>query len=259
MKNVKENKEVSFLNDLYAELISQVAKDYKKDERLCTLYPIKGKLYNQHEDNCLMVIGRAVNGWKEGTYWTTRKLKQLDDQQYYLDKLSAFHYPEDGECPLGWVKKRWMKKVKGNYSTKRSAFWRVINKTITQLEPHLKIEQEWPSKIIWSNLYKIAPVDNKNPNTKLQRVQRDNCIKIIREEILTWQPKRILFLTGFDWAKHFIEGIDEIEIKSTDELELIDGIGTIKFKDYIGKIAIAKHPQGKKESKMNEELKKVFI
>lgn len=236
------------LLDLYDEMLGAIEKNYKSKETLVTHYPMKGKLYAGD----LMVIGRAVNGWRKETYWIPND-HNLEERKEYLHNLESSHNPIN-ECPLEWVKNRWTPQEKGSYCTKKSAFWRMIYKTMCDLE----LREDWASKIIWSNLYKVAPAANKNPSTLLQKAQRDYCIQILKEEINRWRPRNILFLTGMDWANPFIKEIEGFEIESTDSLELVDGFGEIRQGDYKGRIIIAKHPQGKNEGKMNGEIKGLF-
>jgi hypothetical protein len=232
------------LIELYFEMLNKIEKDYKSKEILVTHHPMKGEQY----EGDLMVIGRAVNGWRKDTYWTPNE-HTFDERKKYLQKLESCHNPKN-ECPLAWVKKRWEPQKKGEYCTKRSAFWRMIYKTMCELD----LKEDWTSKIIWSNLYKVAPAANKNPSTQLQRAQREYCIQILTEEINMWRPKNLLFLTGMDWANPIIKGIEGFNIKNTDHLDYVDGAGEIKLGNYEARVIIAKHPQGKNESKMNREI-----
>lgn len=70
--------------------------------------------------------------------------------------------------------------------------------------------RDWPSYIVWTNLYKIAPDKAGNPSRALMKIQREIAGKIFLEEILQWRPKKILFLTRLDWAEPFLSLVDYI-------------------------------------------------
>lgn len=230
--------------ELYAEMLNKIEKDYQSNETLVTHFPMKGELYAGD----LMVIGRAVNGWRKETYWIPNE-HNLDERNNYLLKLESSHNPIN-DCPLAWVKNRWTPQEKGNYCTKKSAFWRMIYKTMCGLN----LKEDWTSKIIWSNLYKVAPAENRNPSTQLKRAQREYCIHIFEEEITMWRPRNLLLLTGMDWANPIIKEIEGFNVKNIDHFAFVDGVGEIRIGNYEARVIIAKHPQGKNESKMNQEI-----
>ena len=64
-------------------------------------------------------------------------------------------------------------------------------------------QEDWPTHLVWSNLYKVSPY-GKNPGAPLQRAQRDGCQRLLNLEIGTFRPKRVLFLTGWDWAEELV-------------------------------------------------------
>jgi hypothetical protein len=228
------------LVEIYSEMIDQIESADGIQEKLVTQFPMKGRHYNGK----IMVVGRAVNGW-EDSEWEHGELSDSTKKERYLSKLIAL---DEGKCPMDWVKMSWGNTGPG-YNSKKSAFWRVIHNIMNQLG----YEEDWSNNFIWSNLYKIAPADGGNPSAKLIKLQKEKCVQLLREEFLLWKPKIILFLTGMNWAGNFIKDITEIEINSVTE-GLVEGTGVIRINNQIGKVIIAKHPQGKNESEMVNEI-----
>ncbi|MGA2403970.1 MAG: hypothetical protein ABSG91_20060 [Syntrophobacteraceae bacterium] len=150
--------------------------------------------------NELMVIGRAVNGW--GTGWEPRTWNdELVRDRFAND---VFKSVTDGDaCPMQWVSRCW-----GNYdyecNTRKSQFWRVIRNTVSELKIADVENTVWPSHLVWSNLYKIAPFDGGNPSNQLCSLQFEGCKALLHEEFRLYRPKRALFLTGIDWAGPFL-------------------------------------------------------
>ncbi len=110
---------------------------------------------------------------------------------------------------MQWVSDQWGISEPKTYNTKRSAFWRVIRQVTGRLGIADIETDEWPSHLIWSNLYKIAPLDGGNPGEQLCRFQYDQCLKCLMQEIMGWKPRRILFLTGIGWANSFLEDLHQ--------------------------------------------------
>jgi hypothetical protein len=92
------------------------------------------------------------------------------------------------------------------YSTAKSAFWRVIKKIVVD---GLRIgdNDTWPSHIVWTNLYKIAPAKGGNPKGHLREMQIEDGRLLLETEVKHFGPRRILFITGFKWVEPFICGM----------------------------------------------------
>lgn len=214
------------------------------EKNITTFFPMKGNLYN-HE---LMVVGRAVNGWEEQI-----TPEELLDNMKRKDYLRQTYLASQPQCPLSWVTK-----ARGGeqYNTNRSAFWRVIHKTLQKLEIGHN-DKHWPSYIVWSNLYKTAPYEGGNPSGKLINIQQRHCAAILKKEIYLFKPKKILFLTGYDWAKDVLNKINEFHLNNEFD-GLAEARGQFVSEKIVSKIVIAKHPQGKDESRLVDEVIMLF-
>jgi hypothetical protein len=183
----------------------------------------------------LMVVGRAVNGGD-----ICFKASELDERRQgeLLDKLCAEAMPE-GRDPLGWVGRGWGSKTE--YNTRRSQFWRVIRAVSLALIPDAS-PVDWYSHIVWTNLYKVSPHQTGNPSGDLLRNQLPACVDLLSTEIEHWNPRRVLFLTGLEWARPFLSKLGCV-VDAPGTGAIIEATTTLGGKDVI----VAPHPQGKPE------------
>lgn len=204
----------------------------------------------------LMVVGRAVNGWIEGC-----KPQELNDSRNVNSFIErVLQSVTDGDpCPMQWVSESWGNYDHGDYNTKKSAFWRVIRRVVDELSIADVESPEWPSHLMWSNLYKFAPAKKgRNPSSGLCSIQFNECKSLIEQEISTFSPKRILFLTGMNWAEPFIERL-MVDVTAITGYQYVEGIDKISSSSQAhGWVVVAAHPQGKKEDIWVDEVISAF-
>ncbi len=176
------------------------------ERKLTTFFPMQGSAATGE----LMVVGRAVNGW--GNAWAATKALTEDGRADIIRDV----FERTTTPGMRWVTDLWGTnrtvitahpqgdRRKRPYSTKTSAFWRVVRGVS---ESVIGVSEDWPSKLMWSNLYKVAPFSGGNPWTALVRTERDACKCHLAEEVSLWSPKRILFLTGWRWAEPFLSSL----------------------------------------------------
>ncbi len=258
--------------DFIAErLLPLIGRDRQlSNKKITGFLSMTGYHYNKN----LMVIGRAVNGWSVGIH--PSQLRDGDfirDHAERLYEASTLHYPSGNPdiCPMSWVTDRWgadnaarVARETGEplYNTARSAFWRVIRAVVDQLGIADVDNQfvPWSSHLVWSNLYKIAPAEGGNPGDILRNIQEQSCIELMKIEIETYQPKRILFLTDTDWAGPFIDAIHgNIQHPINQVLTQVRVHGNA-FTDgrHPYYFVVASHPQGKPEAIWVNEVLQVF-
>jgi len=188
---------------------------------------------NQYYDSKskIMLVGRAINGWEN--YWQ----HDMSVEQYAKRVLSN-SIESNG---LSWTRSS---NNPSGYNINRSAFWRVTRGIIQGLGED--ISSDWTEKLVWSNLYKIAPKDGGNPSPKLCRLQRESCKKILLNEIDQVQPKDILFITGMDW---FVDFADLFSIEQVNRTFVV-------AKGVYGnsKIVVSNRPEGKPEKESVNEV-----
>ena len=152
-------------------------------------------------------------------------------------------------CPLEWVESSWGSSEV--YNTKKSAFWRVI-KRLSQNINKLDSDESWVSKLVWSNLYKIAPSEGGNPSDSLCGYQLDSCNELFKAEIVEYKPKCIVCFTGESWFKGFL--LDNFSLIRKPEAKWVEASGTITINGFTTQVIIAKHPQGKPEIELVNEI-----
>jgi hypothetical protein len=201
----------------------------------------------------LMVVGRAVNGWRAEC--TPEALTiQANLQQFVQDVLD--NVTDQASCPMRWVSTAW-----GNtqyYNTRRSAFWRAIRRVVGALNIADIEDAAWPSYLIWSNLYKIAPAAGGNPSAMLCSLQLNGCISLLEEEFQTYRPKRLLFLTGIGWAGPFVKRLAP-SLTVVPDFRYVQAVGkTLENNHDASTIVVAVHPQGKLEGSWVQEVVEAF-
>lgn len=207
----------------------------------------------------LMVIGRAVNSWRSGLL--TEEHFQSEENIFWQKAwhdMSHIH----AECPMEWVLKYAGERIgadgKRLYNTTRSPFWRVTRKILSALNV-LQIEHasQWPSHVIWSNLYKVAPHEGGNPLSKVRKLQQSACINILKAEIAMYKPRYILAMAGY-WAENFF--IDaELQKNNTYDPRVVINSGLIKIDNtHNAKLVIAQRPEGKNEENYAKQISQAY-
>ncbi|MDX2128702.1 MAG: hypothetical protein SFU91_06660 [Chloroherpetonaceae bacterium] len=225
------------LTKLYSNLIKLInnRKDDFNEEFVSVFNYAKGSEYDNKEfDNKFLIVGRSVNGW---TNYNKNELLLKEGE--IINRI--------GNDNLQWTINNWGINYGKTYNTKRSAFWR-INRKITDLV--YQVSDYNFNKLSWTNLYKISNAAGGNPSPKLQALQFDLVKQILIEEIRILEPKYIVFLTGYDWAKPFLIENDNIKIELLNQTNYVKAKGSF----FNSKFAVGLHPQGKLEMKHAEEI-----
>ena len=204
--------------------------------------------------HALMVVGRAVNGWDKGVL--PKHLASHAAAERYshavLDSVNG-----DGPCPMRWVTESWSNA--NGYNTKRSAFWRTIRGVVARLEIADVEQASWPSHLVWSNLYKIAPAEGGNPSETLCQIQLAGCRELFNLELTTYTPSRLLLLTGTGWSSPFLPDFDGTS-QDVAGFCYVEGFGALTTTP--GKpptrYVVAAHPQGKPECQWVAEVCSAF-
>jgi hypothetical protein len=237
---------------IFQELLASVSSKHLllPEEALTGFMAMVGGNFNHG----LMVVGRAVNGWTEG--WLPRDLIDAGRVERVGQKTLESVTRSDG-CPMTWVTECWGNN--DNYNTRRSAFWRVIRRTIAGLGLADVDTDDWPSVLVWSKLYKIAPAVGGNPSSALCDMQGAHCTRLLRAEIEAYRPQRLLFLTGIGWAEPFLEGWT-VPYRSSLDYSYVESVleWSLAEDQEPGRIVVAAHPQGKNEDLWVAEVLHAF-
>lgn len=162
------------------------------------------------KDFCLMLVGRAVNGRDEyrGTGTNAKERFITSSIQNLLNDPAALTHGKDRfewiavdaehniarNCVRGGIDKE--PSEVGDYRLSRP-FWGYSKEIWDTLYGAATSWQErWYQKIVWTNLYKIAPRKGGNPSEAWRKMQREACAQLLRAEIVFFNPTHILFVTG---------------------------------------------------------------
>lgn len=208
---------------------------------------MEGQAWN-HE---LMVIGRAVNAWEEDGRLPTA-LSSPEEITKYAKLVQESVAGSDGKCPMSWVTAGWGPKI--DYNTRRSPFWRSIRRVVKGLGiPNVDGADvdSWASHLVWSNLYKVSPHSNGNPNNALCKIQFSGCAELLQLEFDTYRPSRALFLTGANWADPFLKNW---KLEETPQFQYVQRVGLYGGAHCV----VASHPQGKFKDVWESEVISAF-
>lgn len=265
------------VESLLDEMLREVGKVANKHaswrgKELSSFLGTTGESYQ----NELLIVGRALNG--NEVKWEASQMLD-DDRRQEVVEMAKHHWDDKR---LNWVLDYWEQKrvckdckkkynsrkskcpecssTKSNrlYCTGTSAFWRVIRHVIRNIPFPEPLWNEWANQVAWTNLYKVSPSEGGNPTKSLQEVQLPYSQQILRHEIETWQPRRILFLTGHGWMKRFIEQLG-VEGEKTEDAKFVQFSGTLASTG--AKVVVGPHPQARKakpERKYAKEIAKYF-
>ena len=242
------------------------------DLRLTAFLPVKG----DKSTGQLMIVGRAVNGWGKG--WRPQEALDPRRREVIIEALKSPAWAR-GKCPMSWISRDWGKggytcgncdtpcdtqagpcaccgadAIGRRYNTAKSAFYRVMRSVTEALKIADTSEAEWPSFLMWTNLYKIAPAAGGNPSSGLARLQHEACVKMLNEEIRQWKPLRILFLTGLDWAEPFFSGIGMTTGTRLDGPVAYAGKIRLSPNGAEASAVVGPHPQGKAEREIVDQV-----
>lgn len=236
---------LAHIQELLDNLLHTIANAQHRDpnQELAAFFPVKGARY----DGKLMVVGRAVNGWGKG--FLPQELVEPKSRREVI-VLARKAAGKDPSRPLSWITDDWKET---DYNPKRSAFWRLIRLLTHNLGIANDSEIEWPSHIVWSNLYKISPDEGGNPSNQLCSLQESQCIRMLQQEIALWHPNRIVFLTGYNWAKPFVEALGTA--KAVSNGSLVQAVGRVTLPTDAGAtFVVAPHPQGKPSARLAQDI-----
>jgi hypothetical protein len=191
--------------EIYCKLLKAVADaHYLLDQlQLTAFFPKRGRLAPAEKSE-LMVVGRAVSRAQQKAPWLAVDVMDCNKREQIFDEaFNRSTSADTDECPMQWLTDAYgSRRTKNHYKARKSAFWNVTRAVAHSVGFTC---DDWPSRLIWSDLYKISSFDGKNPIPCLKTVQLKSCKQLLMEEIALWKPKRILFLTGWHgWAEPFL-------------------------------------------------------
>ncbi|MBM3436330.1 MAG: hypothetical protein FJY07_08975 [Bacteroidetes bacterium] len=253
-------------DSLFIENIETFRKAANPAGEYSVFYPSFGI---RRENKCdFLILGQATNGWSPNFRTSDEVISADLCQKSY--EYSNCYCKEREHNPLDWVNVFWSKSTyqneisnntcnefyeKSDYFTFHSFFWNVVYKTICD---HYKFKDrrnswEWTKKMVWSNLYKIAPSNGYNPNDIEKEWQRKLSLGLIKQEIDELKPRFCIVLTNLSWWEPFQKILEPtiINKSETDEIHSVQWYKNTK-------IIVTKRPaRGNHDNYATEILKKL--
>jgi hypothetical protein len=222
-------------------------------------YPSLGS--NSLQEIEFLVLGQAVNGWRSGF-----RLDEKIDQAKVSSSIESSNrfLSSKGHSPLDWVNVQWSNRIynetcideettlfyDSDYRAYRSFFWNVTYKLISDYYGIPQSSWEWSKKLVWSNLYKIAP-DGSNPNDEQRAFQRPTAAELIRKEIEELNPKFCIVITNLSWWEPFRDLLKTTAISRDDLPPNIESLE--KYRDTV--VVVTTRPRfGNSQSHVNQIL-----
>ena len=203
-------------NNTYIENIITFQKRayhyYNEDEWFVDFYPSIG--VKEGESVPFLFIGQAVGGWSTG-FMTKKNLDRTSKISESKALSNRYCYEKD-HSPLDWVNVSWTKSLLNGhmsdpvmkkhyeyltqnfYIAQKSFFWNVAFKVVSDFHGYSRDDWDWAKKMVWSNLYKIAP-DSNNPNYAQMQMQQPLASELIKMELDEMAPRYCVVLTNIDW------------------------------------------------------------
>lgn len=224
-------------NTLYLENLKEFQKnatDLGNDEtNFIHFYPSFGTKKNEPTD--FLVYGQATNGWS--SFFDSDK--EVDFNNVIKGIIASNRFLESKNfTPIDLVNAKWSNAIynklcnednsisqffgENKYRFHRSFFWNVIYKLVSDYYSFDRESWDWSKKIVWSNLYKIAP-DGQNPNHIEKHSQLKKSAELILQEIKEVNPKFCIVLTNINWWKPFQELL-KTEVFNIDTPEIIQSV-----------------------------------
>lgn len=222
------------LKPLYQKLIENT-DDYCHDKFIYPFVAQWGEHFPTAENEGLLFVGRATNGWKNEDLKADVIFDEHSDERIF-----------NRDDQMVWISRNDDEK----YNTNRSAFLRTLRCIARAFYPNT----DEVNYVAWTNVCKLAP-EAGNPNDKLYYLQLDDAADIFRAEVETLSPKFVIMCTGINWAYDFICALngntDPLPEQEVAKVEW-SGKDIIVYKINGRYIIMAEHPQGKDEVAMSE-------
>lgn len=167
---------------------------------------MQGERYTQNKKR-FMLIGRAPNGWS--AFQDIHGEVDFGERaQKEFASTDRFTYRKDSATgeDCGWIEDKsgalYSKHCEG-YCLSKKPFWSYAKAIWERISEAAPDDGVWMENIVWSNLYKVSPKNEGNPDADMMKKQLDACKAILIKELETYQPTHIVIMTGYDWFEPF--------------------------------------------------------
>ena len=225
-------------NKKYLELLNKISAFNACKHPLFGTYPIAGFKY----ENDLLIIGKRASWWSES--FTVNELKAKGEENIFREKvMQPGAYAVRRACPMAFVTDLWSNSKyrrmydAHKYHTGFDPFWTCTKAVVDGLGLSSD-NNEWPSYLSLSYLYKISYADKCRLYEKLRLLQLEICKDLFRIELWLGKPSRVLFLTGMKYAKDFLGLPDDIGLD-----DCIVNLGLFDYGVHRAETVVSANPQ----------------
>jgi hypothetical protein len=176
------------LNRLYIDLLKQFQRYNSNANKLLCSYMSAGQKYK----NELLVIGREPLYWREEfspEEISVRGPEYVFDNKVLQPGLSGL----SSSCRYNIL-----------YNSLHDPIWMCIKDVVINLGI-CQNKENWSSCIALTYLYKLAYCNKEYLSQKPMSIQFEYCREMLHLELSILKPKRVLFLTGMNFAQQFLK------------------------------------------------------
>lgn len=265
MSNNNSKGNYCLLSEDYDKIFKKNIEVFKKNnegtKEYDVFYPSFGITDKKECD--FIVYGQSIKGW---TPQITDKV-DIDELTQCAKNFSNGYF--EGHTPLDWINIYWSSSTykthivtkeekefypEIKYSACRSFFWNVTYKLISKYYNYDYNSWDWSKKIVWSNLYKIAPSERKNPDEFECKWQEKISIELVKKELDELKPRFCIVLTNDPWWEPFRNKIGTSKVSFIkDSNGIIQSIE--KYKNTLIIVTSRPYSGGKSELYVEELIK----
>jgi len=244
---------------------------------------VKGCKFDEQTKYRFMLVGRAINGWDEARFYdeglskeefVSSSLKNLfnDVSTHLPEREDRFDWiseiSEEGIAPTNQYRKgidfsEELILAEPYYLS--MPLWNYTMEVWCRLTGNAEKTawtQKWYEKIVWSNLYKVAPTMGGNPDEKLKALQLGVCKELLKTEIEEFKPTHILFVTGYSgWFENFnnLMGEEILFDRKAEYNNYVEASGTWYLSDgKCASIVVAVRPERRNKDGYVEAVVSAF-
>lgn len=248
------SQQLEALKQDYTQILSTIWKDepiwkHIQSRKLTAAPGMVGEQYDQGSVR-LMIVGRAVNGWEIDFGECPTLEATVHSVLYQENRLDEFAGKsidqEDGS----------------KYYYARSFFLRLMRKMVGEFHG---TEENWQQRLIWSNLFKVAPRNGNNPPLLLVRDNMPQYRDILEQEMMMYRPDLVLFATDIGDFEHYKDSNRYESFGTLMKLCKVD-VSTCEFVQAAGtfsrnsdvKVIVCCRPEGKVVDEMVKEIREIY-
>jgi hypothetical protein len=180
----------------------------------------------------LVVVGRAPEGGS--TVFEADKVRTPHGRAQVLSALRK-ERPERGDLS--------------------TPFWETA-RAVALLREDGEPGDDWAEKIGWTHLYRIAP-QNGSLSTELRTLQQALCAQLFWREILIWRPRRVLFMTGLEWAAPFVFAHHSSELEARPDGTYVRGLGALRLQGAKTPAMVVVDPPDPEEASSEDRMEEI--